>query len=98
MTRYFVTQRNTVPGRPEVSNESSPIEIASASRIAVYAGDDLPRAQCVFDNLREGGRLHTYEYHPDWAYSYPQENNLEIVQAYFADSEKQNLMLAVYKL
>lgn len=34
----------------------------------------------------------------DWSYSYPQENNLTLVNAYFADLEQQQPIILIYKL
>jgi 4-amino-4-deoxy-L-arabinose transferase-like glycosyltransferase len=35
---------------------------------------------------------------PDWTYSYPQNNNLTLVNAYFADQAQQQPILLIYKL
>lgn len=35
---------------------------------------------------------------PDWTYSYPQEKNLEVAQAYFADSAQTQPLVVIYKL
>lgn len=34
----------------------------------------------------------------DWSYSYPQENNLTLVQAYFADAQQTQPILIIYKM
>jgi 4-amino-4-deoxy-L-arabinose transferase-like glycosyltransferase len=39
-----------------------------------------------------------FENHQEWMYSFPQENNLTIAQAYFADSSKQKPVLIIYKI
>lgn len=35
---------------------------------------------------------------PDWAYSYPQENNLTIAQVYFSDETQTQPLIIIYKL
>jgi len=35
---------------------------------------------------------------PEWTYTYPQENNLTIIQAYFADQAQQQPILVIYRL
>lgn len=42
--------------------------------------------------------LSGFENHPEWTYSYPQENNLIPVQAYFADNQKTQPIFVIYKL
>jgi 4-amino-4-deoxy-L-arabinose transferase-like glycosyltransferase len=42
--------------------------------------------------------ISVFERHPDWIYSYPQEKNMTIVDAYFTDSTKKQPSLVVYKL
>jgi len=42
--------------------------------------------------------LSLFQPHADWAYKYPVENNLTVIQAYFSDVQKTKPNLIIYKL
>jgi phage shock protein PspC (stress-responsive transcriptional regulator) len=42
--------------------------------------------------------LSMFEHHPNWAYTWPNENNSRPVQAYFSDVDKKQPVLIVYEL
>ena len=42
--------------------------------------------------------ISVFEYHPQWVYTWPNENNSRPVQAYFGDAEKKQPVLIVYEL
>jgi len=39
-----------------------------------------------------------FENHPEWAYTYPNEKNLTVVQAYFVNNNQEQISLVIYKI
>jgi len=90
-----------------ISNESDIIATNSVPQIKYYAQREtiqFPAQEEEFESLLLSNEnikfyiVSAFENHPEWAYSYPQKKNLEVVQAYFADKTQQQPLLIIYKL
>ena len=78
---------------------------SSVTQIQYYSEREtsgFPQEKEMFEKIRAEGNFKYYmisllERSPEWAYAYPEENKLSTVQAYFADAEKTQPLLIIYK-
>ena len=89
----------------ENSDDSDVILTASGPQTAYYSerkiigyGDKEVILQRISEYKPKYMIISAFEGHPDWVYSYPEENNLKPVQVYFADAERTKPLLVIYEL
>ncbi len=88
----------------ENSNPDDVILTASGTQTTYYAeretipyGDEETTVKKINELNAKYMVVSVFEGHPDWAFSYPQRNNLQPVRAYFADAERTQPLLIIYQ-
>jgi len=93
-----------------LKENSAPTDVImsqSMHQIEYYSGrsaNSFPNTEEEFEVLRQGNKNLKYymvsiiQNSPPWTYSYPQNKNLTLVNAYFADQAQQQPILLIYKL
>lgn len=91
----------------EISNDSDIVMTSSYPQIKCYAEREtinFPQTKKEFESLLSSNKnikffiVSGFEYHPEWAYSYPIDKKWPVVDAYFTDNSKTKPLLVVYKI
>lgn len=96
-------KQNSLPTDVIATQSIHQIEYYSERRTEVFSSNNITSKE-DFDALRQKDPNIKYymislvQKSPDWTYSYPEENNLTVVNAYFADAAQQQPILIIYRL
>jgi len=90
------------------NSEPSDIIISSSyPHIEYYSGREtiwFPQSKEEFEELIQSENkpdyfmISVFETSPEWAYNYPEENNLKTAKIYFSDAERKNPVLIIYSI
>lgn len=93
-----------------LNNDSTALDIIATSslyQVGFYSKRNtinFPQTEKEFETLLKSNKnikyymISAYEKSPEWTYSYPQENNLTVVRAYFFDQAQTKPMVVIYKI
>jgi len=87
---------NTKPGDIIVTSSPHQIKYYSDRQTISFPPDETDFENAVKADKPVYYMVSAFEPTANWTYTYPQENNLTIVQAYFADAQKTQPLIIIY--